>query len=72
MHVLNELRQARSGYKWSKNAWRTVMVIICLVIAASTTSALDHFVAVTKPHPSPSPVPNPIPNPNPNNPHMLL
>ena len=65
MHVLNELRQARSGYKWSKNAWRTVMVIICLVIAASTTSALDHFVAVTKPCCDATPDTNLILNPKP-------
>ena len=38
--------EVRSGYKWSKNAWRAILVIICLAIAASTTKALDHFVAV--------------------------
>ena len=38
--------ESRSGRKWSKNVWRTVLVGICLGIAASTTKALDHFVSV--------------------------
>jgi len=42
----NQPMESRSGYKWSKNAWRTFLVIACFFIAAITIEALDHLVAV--------------------------
>lgn len=38
--------ERKSGYKWTKNCWRTFLVFTCGAFAAATSSALDHVVSI--------------------------